>query len=77
MTTYTYNLCLDDREVIALKHALECYMTPEVQALLAQNTAIGIRGNFEIVRNIVERQLHANVELRSSNNFNLFNLHSK
>ncbi len=70
MTTYSYNLSLDDREVIALKHALECYMTPEVQDLLGKNPSIGIRGNFEIIRDIVERQLHANVELRSTNNFN-------
>lgn len=70
MTTYSYNLSLDDREAIALKHALECYMAPEVQELLAKNPSIGIRGNFEIIRDIVERQLHGNVELRSTNNFN-------
>ncbi len=69
MTTYTYNLSLDDRESIALKHALQCYLSPEVQELLANNPSIGIRGNYEIIRDIVERQLHANVELRSTNNF--------
>ena len=67
MTTYTYNLSLDDREVIALKHALQCYLSPEVQELLANNPSIGIRGNHEIIRDIVDRQLHANVELRSTN----------
>ena len=70
MTTYSYNLSLDDREAIALMHALKCYMTPEVQELLANNPSIGIRGNFEIIRDIVERQLHGNIELRSTNNFN-------
>ena len=70
MTTNSYNLSLDDREAIALKHALECYMAPEVQELLARNPSIGIRGNFEIIRDILERQLHGNVELRSTNNFN-------
>ena len=70
MTTYSYNLSLDDREAIALKHALECYMAPEVQELLAKNPSIAIRGNFEIIRDLVERQLHENVELRSTNNFN-------
>ena len=69
MTTYTYNLSLDDREAIALMHALKCYMTPEVQELLANNPSIGIRGNFEIIRDIVERQLHGNIELRSTNTF--------
>lgn len=69
MTTYSYNLSLDDREAIALMHALKCYMTPEVQELLANNPSIGIRGNHEIIRDIVDRQLHANVELRSTNNF--------
>jgi hypothetical protein len=70
MTTYTYNLSLDDRESIALKHALQCYLSSEVQALLANNPSIGIRGNYEIIRDIVDRQLHANVEVRSTNNFN-------
>lgn len=70
MTTYNYNLSLDDREAIALKHALKCYMTPEVQELLANNPSTRIRGNHEIIRDIVDRQLHANVELRSTNNFN-------
>ena len=69
MTTYTYNLSLDDREVIALKYALQCYLSPEVQELLANNPSIGIRGNHEIIRDIVDRQLHANIELRSTNNF--------
>ena len=69
MTTYTYNLSLDDREVIALTHALKCYMTPEVQELLAKNPSIGIRGNYEIIRDIVERQLHGSVELQSTSTF--------
>ena len=70
MTTYSYNLSLDDREAIALMNALKCYMTPEVQELLAKSPSIGTRGNFEIIRDIVERQLHGNIELRSTNNFN-------
>jgi hypothetical protein len=69
MTTCNYNLSLDDREVIALKNALECYMTPEVQELLSKNSSIGTWGNTEIIRNIVECQLHADIELRSANNF--------
>jgi hypothetical protein len=69
MTTYTYNLSLDDREVIALKHALKCYMSSEVQELIAKNPTIGAWGNTEIIRDIVERRLNANVELRSKNNF--------
>lgn len=77
MSTYTYNLSLDDREVIALKNALECYMSTEVQELLAKNPSIGIRENYKIIRDIVERQLHGNVELQSTNNFNSFNPHSK
>jgi hypothetical protein len=70
MTTYSYNLGLDDREAIALSHALKCYLSNEVQELLAKNPSIGIRGNSEIIRDIVDRQLHCNVELRSTNNFN-------
>jgi hypothetical protein len=69
MTTYTYNLSLDDREAIALTHALKCYLSTEVQDLLSQNPAIGTWGNTQIIRDIVERQLNANVELRSTNNF--------
>lgn len=69
MTTYTYNLSLDDREAIALTHALKCYLSTEVQDLLSQNPAIGTWGNTQIIRDIVERQLNANLELRSANNF--------
>ena len=69
MTTYAYNLTLDDREVIALNHALNCYMSSEVQELISKNPAIGAWGNTEIIRDIVERQLNANVELRSTDNF--------
>ena len=69
MTTYTYKLNLDDREVIALKNALNCYLAPEIQELIAGNPRIGTWGNTEIIRDIVERQLHANVELRSTNSF--------
>jgi hypothetical protein len=71
MTTSNYNLSLDDSEVIALKNALECYMKPEVQELPSKNPLIGIHGNFEIIRDIVKRQLYADVELRCTNN--LFN----
>jgi len=69
MTTYSHNLNLDDREAIALSHALNCYLSSEVQDLLRQNPAIGSWGNTEIIRDIVERQLNANLEIRSSNNF--------
>jgi hypothetical protein len=69
MTTYSHNLSLDDREAIALSNALKCYLSTEVQALLEENPEIGIWGNTEIIRDIVERQLHANLELRSTNNF--------
>ena len=69
MTTYTCNLSLDDREAIALSHALKCYLSDEVQELLAQNPAIGNWGNTQIIRDIVERQLNANLELSSTNNF--------
>lgn len=69
MTTYAYNLTLDDREVISLNHALNCYMSSEVQELISKNPAIGAWGNTEIIRDIVERQLNANVELRSTDNF--------
>jgi hypothetical protein len=40
-----------------------------VQALLEENPEIGIWGNTEIIRDIVQRKLHANLELRSTNNF--------
>ena len=69
MTTYSNNLSLDDSEAIALSHALKCYLSNEVQDLLAQNPAIGTWGNTEIIRDIVERQLNANLEIRSRNNF--------
>jgi hypothetical protein len=69
MTTYSHNLSLDDREAIALSNDLKCYLSIEVQTLIAENPEIGIWGNTEIIRDIVERQLHANLELRSKNNF--------
>lgn len=69
MTTYSHNLSLDDREAIALENALKCYLSNEVQELLSKNPSIGIWGNTEIIRDIVERQINANVELRSTNSF--------
>ena len=69
MTSYTYNLKLDDSEAIALDRALKCYLSSEVQALLAANPNIGLWGNTELVRDIVEKKLNSNVELASTNNF--------
>ena len=69
MTTYSYNLCLDDRESIALTNALKCYLSPEVQAFIAANPLVGNWGNTTLIRDILENQLHANMELTSSNNF--------
>jgi hypothetical protein len=69
MTTYSYNLSLDDSESIALTHALKCYLSPEVQALIAANPSIGTWGNTKLIRDILENQLNANVELASTNNF--------
>jgi hypothetical protein len=75
MTTYSYNLSLDDSESIALTHALKCYLAPEVQALIAANPSIGTWGNTTLIRDIPENQLHANMKLKSTNNF--FNLHKE
>jgi hypothetical protein len=69
MTTYTYNLRLDDSESIALQRALKCYLSPEIQASIAANPSVGLWGNTELIRDIVEKKLNANVELRSTNNF--------
>jgi hypothetical protein len=69
MTTYSYNLSLDDSESIALANALKCYLSPEVQALIAANPQIGTWGNTTLIRDILENQLHANMELASTNNF--------
>ena len=69
MTTYSYNLSLDDSESIALTNALKCYLSPEVQALIAANPHIGAWGNTTLIRDILENQLHANVELASTSNF--------
>ena len=73
MTTYSYNLSLDDSESIALTHALKCYLSPEVQALIAANPSIGTWGNTTLIRDILENKLHANVELASTNNFHKSN----
>jgi len=73
MTTYSYNLSLDDSESIALTHALTCYLSPEVQALIAANPSIGTWGNTTLIRDILENKLHANVELASTNNFHKSN----
>ena len=69
MTTYSYNLSLDDSEAIALKRALKCYLSPEVQALMAANPNIGLWGNMELIKAIVEKKLNSNVELASTNSF--------
>lgn len=69
MTTYSYNLYLDDSEAIALERALKCYLSPEVQALMAANPNICLWGNTELIRGIVEKKLTANVELASTNSF--------
>jgi hypothetical protein len=71
MTTYSYNLSLDDSESIALTNALKCYLSHEVQALLAANPSIGTWGNTTLIRDILENQLHAKMELTSTNNFHL------
>jgi hypothetical protein len=42
MTTYSYNLSLDDSEAIALERVLKCYLSPEVQAFMAANPNIGL-----------------------------------
>jgi hypothetical protein len=73
MTTYSYNLSLDDSESIALTHALKCYLSPEVQAFIAANPSIGTWGNTTLIRDILENQLHANVDLTSTNNFHKSN----
>lgn len=69
MTTYTYNLSLDDSEAIALERALNSYLSPEVQAFIASNPNIGLWGNTNLVRNILEKKLKSNVALASTNNF--------
>lgn len=69
MTTYTYTLSLNDSEAIALERALKCYLSTEVQALMAANPDIGLWGNTEHIRAIVVKMLNANVELASTNNF--------
>ena len=69
MTTYLYNLSLDDSEAIALERALKCYLSPKVQALIAANPDIGLWGNTELIRAIVEKKLNSKVELKSTNNF--------
>ena len=69
MTTYTYNLRLDDSESIALQRALKCYLSPEIQVFIAANPSVGLWGNTELIRDIVEKKLSVNVELISTNNF--------
>ena len=69
MTTYSYNLSLNDSEAIALERALKCYLSSEVQALMAANPNIGLWGNTELIRTIVEKKLNAKVELASTNSF--------
>ena len=68
MTTYSYNLSLDDSEAIALERVLKCYLAPEVQAFMAANPNIGLWGNTQQIRNILKK-LNSNVEVASSNNF--------
>ena len=69
MTTYTYNLSLDDSESIALTNALKCYLSPEIQAFLFANPSVGTWGNTTLIRNILEEKLNANLELASTNSY--------
>jgi hypothetical protein len=71
MTTYSYNLSLDDSESIALTNALKCYLSPEVQAFIVANPNIGTWGNTTLIRDILENKLHAKMELTSTNNFHV------
>jgi len=68
MTTYSYNLSLDDSEAIALERALKSYLSTEVQALMATNPNIGLWGNTQQIRSILKK-LNSNVEVASTNNF--------
>ncbi len=70
MTTYSYNLSLDDRESIALTNALKIYLSTEVQDFIAANPSVGTWGNTTRIRDILKNKLHANIELASTNNFN-------
>jgi hypothetical protein len=74
MTTYSYNLSLDDSEAIALERALKSYLSTEVQALMAANPNIGLWGNTQQIRSILKK-LNSNVEVASTNN--LHNISSK
>lgn len=68
MTTYSYNLRQDGSEAIALERALNCYLSPEVQAFMAANPNTGLWGNTQQIRNILKK-LNSNVEVASTNNF--------
>jgi hypothetical protein len=68
MTTYSYNLSLDDSEAIALERVLKFYISPEVQAFMATNPNIGLWGNTQQIRNILKK-LNSDVEVASTNNF--------
>jgi hypothetical protein len=46
-------------------------LSTEVQAFLAANPSIGTWGNTTLIRDILENQLHAKMELASTNNFHL------
>ncbi len=70
MTTYSYNLSLDDRESIALTNALKIYLSTEVQDFIAANPSVGTWGNTNLIRDILNNKLHANMKLASTNNFN-------
>lgn len=37
MATYSYTLTVSGSEAIALQHALKCYLSPDVKALIAAN----------------------------------------
>jgi hypothetical protein len=58
-------------KLIALANALKCYLSPEVQAFIAANPNVGTWGNTSLIRDILENQLHAKMELTSTNNFYL------
>ena len=68
MTTYSYNLSLDDSEAIASERALKCYLSQEVQAVITANPNIGLWGNTQQIRNILKK-LNSNVQVASTNNF--------
>jgi hypothetical protein len=70
MTTYGFNLNLNEQEFWAIKEAIEFYMTSEASELRSKNPhLVKYAASIKLKELLSNGKLYQDVELHSSNNF--------